>query len=125
MEAAGNGREALDKLHAGIKPNLILTDINMPVMGGMELIRNVRALPTLKFVPILTLDDGEPGREAQRGQAGRSERAGWWEAGFGQRPDRREKMRKILLPEELKRMAMGRDGSASGIHFRKSCSDWK
>lgn len=54
-ESAGNGREALDKLAAGLKPDLIVTDINMPVMGGIELIRNVRAMPGLKFVPILTL----------------------------------------------------------------------
>ncbi|MFZ0304233.1 MAG: response regulator [Terracidiphilus sp.] len=54
-ESACNGREALDKLRAGFKPDLILTDINMPVMGGMELIRNVRAMPGLKFIPILTL----------------------------------------------------------------------
>jgi two-component system, chemotaxis family, chemotaxis protein CheY len=54
-ESAGNGREALDKLTAGLKPDLIVTDINMPVMGGMELIRNVRSMPGLKFVPILTL----------------------------------------------------------------------
>lgn len=55
VETAGNGQQALDKLKAGLKPGLILTDINMPVMGGMELIRNVRAMPGLKFVPILTL----------------------------------------------------------------------
>jgi len=54
-ESATNGREALDKLKSGLKPDLIVTDINMPVMGGIELIRNVRALPGLKFVPILTL----------------------------------------------------------------------
>jgi two-component system, chemotaxis family, chemotaxis protein CheY len=54
-ETASNGKEALDKLQAGFKPDLILTDINMPVMGGMELIRNVRAMPGLKFLPILTL----------------------------------------------------------------------
>lgn len=54
-ETAGNGREALEKLKAGLKPDLILTDINMPVMGGMELIRNVRAMAGLKFIPILTL----------------------------------------------------------------------
>jgi two-component system chemotaxis response regulator CheY len=55
VETANNGRVALDKLKAGIKPNLILTDINMPVMGGMELIQEVRALPGFRFVPILTL----------------------------------------------------------------------
>jgi len=54
-ETASNGREALDRLRAGLKPDLILTDINMPEMTGMELIRNVRAMPGLKFVPILTL----------------------------------------------------------------------
>jgi two-component system, chemotaxis family, chemotaxis protein CheY len=55
VETASNGQEALQKLKSGIKPGLILTDINMPVMGGMELIRNVRAMPGLRFVPILTL----------------------------------------------------------------------
>lgn len=55
VETANNGKVALDKLHSGVRPDLILTDINMPVMGGMELIRNVRALPGLRFVPILTL----------------------------------------------------------------------
>ena len=55
VETASNGREALDKLEAGTRPDLILTDVNMPVMGGMELIRSVRAMQHLKFTPILTL----------------------------------------------------------------------
>jgi two-component system chemotaxis response regulator CheY len=55
VETANQGQAALDKLKAGLKPNLILTDINMPVMGGMELIGKVRALPGFRFIPILTL----------------------------------------------------------------------
>jgi two-component system chemotaxis response regulator CheY len=55
VETANNGKVALDKLKSGLKPNLILTDINMPVMGGFELIKNVRALPGCRFFPILTL----------------------------------------------------------------------
>jgi two-component system chemotaxis response regulator CheY len=55
VETANNGQAALDKLKAGLKPDLILTDINMPVMGGLELIRNVRTLPGCRFFPILTL----------------------------------------------------------------------
>ncbi len=55
VETAGHGQAALDKLKSGLKPSLILTDINMPVMGGMELIGKVRALPGFRFVPILTL----------------------------------------------------------------------
>jgi two-component system chemotaxis response regulator CheY len=55
VETANQGLAALDKLKSGLKPNLILTDINMPVMGGMELIGKVRALPGFRFIPILTL----------------------------------------------------------------------
>ena len=51
VETAGNGQAALDKLIAGLRPNLLLTDINMPVMGGLELIGKVRALPGLKLFP--------------------------------------------------------------------------
>ena len=54
-ESARNGKEALEKLASGFRPDLIVTDVNMPVMGGMELIRNVRALQGFKFIPILTL----------------------------------------------------------------------
>jgi two-component system chemotaxis response regulator CheY len=55
VETANHGQAALDKLKSGLKPNLILTDINMPVMSGMELIGKVRALPGFRFLPILTL----------------------------------------------------------------------
>lgn len=55
VETARDGMEALSVLKAGIKPDLIITDINMPNMGGLELIKNVRALPGFRFIPILTL----------------------------------------------------------------------
>lgn len=55
VETASNGQMALDKLKAGMKPNLILTDVNMPVMGGLEFIGKARAMPGFKFIPILTL----------------------------------------------------------------------
>ena len=55
VETAADGQLALDKLKGGLKPNLILTDINMPNMGGLELIKHARALPGLRFIPILTL----------------------------------------------------------------------
>jgi len=80
-ESAGNGREALDKLTAGLKPDLIVTDINMPVMGGMDLIRHVRAIPGLKFIPILTLTT----ESEKRRQAGRRDRLAG-ETRLGQRP---------------------------------------
>lgn len=55
VETATDGVIALDKLKGGLKPDLIITDINMPNMGGLELIKNVKLLPGLRFTPILTL----------------------------------------------------------------------
>jgi two-component system chemotaxis response regulator CheY len=75
VETAGNGRAALDKLQSGFKPNLVLTDINMPVMGGMELIRNIRAFPPLKFVPILTLTTESEASKREEGK--RAGATGW------------------------------------------------
>lgn len=75
VETAGNGQEALDRLKSGSRPNLILTDVNMPLMGGLDLIRNVRALPGLKFVPILTLTTESEG--AKRDEGKRAGATGW------------------------------------------------
>jgi two-component system chemotaxis response regulator CheY len=55
VESANNGQAALDKLKSGVRPDLILTDINMPVLGGLELIGKIRALSAFRFTPILTL----------------------------------------------------------------------
>jgi two-component system chemotaxis response regulator CheY len=55
VQSASDGVQALSKLKGGFKPDLIITDINMPNMGGFELIQAVRALPGFRFVPILTL----------------------------------------------------------------------
>jgi two-component system chemotaxis response regulator CheY len=75
VETANNGQAALDKLNAGLRPNLILTDINMPVMGGLELIGKLRAIPGLKFVPILTLTTESD--TAKRDEGKRAGATGW------------------------------------------------
>jgi two-component system chemotaxis response regulator CheY len=62
-------------LNAGIKPHLILTDVNMPVMGGLELIGKVRALPNFRFVPILTLTTES---EASKRDEGKRQGATGW-----------------------------------------------
>jgi two-component system chemotaxis response regulator CheY len=75
VQTAGNGQAALDLLHSGLKPSLIITDVNMPVMGGIELIGKVRALPGLKYVPILTLTtESEAGKRNEGKRAGAT---GW------------------------------------------------
>ena len=75
VETANQGQAALDKLKSGLKPNLILTDINMPIMGGMELIGKVRALPGFRFIPILTLTTES--ETAKRDEGKRLGATGW------------------------------------------------
>jgi two-component system response regulator AlgR len=53
---AANGREALDLLHA-VTADLVLTDINMPEMGGIELARHVLKLPQPPLVIFTTAHD--------------------------------------------------------------------
>lgn len=55
VQTASDGQEAYGKLATGMHADLIITDINMPNMGGMELIRKVRSMPRHRFTPILTL----------------------------------------------------------------------
>jgi two-component system chemotaxis response regulator CheY len=75
VETASNGQVAIDKLNAGLKPNLIVTDINMPVMGGLEMIGKVRALPGCRFFPILTLTTES--EAAKRDEGRRLGATGW------------------------------------------------
>jgi len=75
VETANNGEAALDKLKSGIKPNLIVTDVNMPVMGGLEMIGKVRALPGFRFIPILTLTTES--EAAKRDEGKRLGATGW------------------------------------------------
>ena len=50
---AGNGRDALDILHAGASVDLVVTDLRMPVMDGQELLQKIRASETLKHLPVI------------------------------------------------------------------------
>lgn len=51
---AGNGAAALRAV-ANSPPDLVVTDMMMPVMGGAELIRRLRADPGTVRIPILAL----------------------------------------------------------------------
>jgi two-component system, chemotaxis family, chemotaxis protein CheY len=55
VETAEDGVQAIEKLGTGLKPNLIITDINMPNMDGIEFLRQARDLTNCRFVPILML----------------------------------------------------------------------
>ena len=54
VSEAQDGRDALNKLNgAGVQ--MVITDLNMPNMNGLELIKALRAKPECKFMPIVFL----------------------------------------------------------------------
>ncbi|MFN4073695.1 MAG: HD-GYP domain-containing protein [Thermus sp.] len=55
VQEARNGQEALDLLRDGL-PHVVLTDLHMPIMDGLELTRKVKALDPLLPVILLTAD---------------------------------------------------------------------
>ncbi|MGB9990688.1 ATP-binding protein [Massilia sp. SM-13] len=63
VTAVGNGAEALDALHA-LKPDLVISDVMMPVLDGFGLIAAVRASDTLHDLPVLLLS-ARAGEEAR------------------------------------------------------------
>lgn len=75
VETASDGQEALDKFKGGLKPDLVITDINMPRMNGIELIGAARKLPGFRFLPILVLTTVS--QQAMRDKAKAEGATGW------------------------------------------------
>jgi len=65
---AENGREAVDLTHA-LGPNLVLMDVRMPVMGGIEAARLIKQRQPKTFVVLITAYEQQELLEAGR-QAG-------------------------------------------------------
>jgi len=71
---AVDGCDALVKLAASA-PHMLITDLNMPNMDGIELIRRVRALPQCKYIPIVMLTTESQDTRKQEGRAAGA--SGW------------------------------------------------
>ena len=71
---AVDGRDGLTKLR-GAKCDMIVTDLNMPVLDGIGMIREVRKDPTHRNVPIVMLTtESQEGRKQEGKTAGAT---GW------------------------------------------------
>lgn len=70
---AVDGADALEKITGGI--DLVITDVNMPNINGLELLARLRARPETKFVPILLLTTES--HRAMREQAVAAGATGW------------------------------------------------
>ncbi len=63
-----DGKDALSKL-TGQKVNLIISDVNMPVMDGISFVKAVKQLPAYKFTPIIMLTTESEESKKREGQA--------------------------------------------------------
>ena len=88
-----NGQAALSRLE-GVKVDLVITDLNMPVMDGISLIRAIRSRWTSRFTPVLMLTTESQDEKKREGQtAGAS---GWIVKPF--RPEHLLKTIEKLVP---------------------------
>lgn len=72
--AAVNGKDALDKINTA-KVDIVVTDLNMPEMDGIEFIKQFRAKAGYRFTPVVMLTTESQESKKQEGkQAGAS---GW------------------------------------------------
>ncbi|VAW74373.1 Chemotaxis regulator - transmits chemoreceptor signals to flagellar motor components CheY [hydrothermal vent metagenome] len=71
---AVDGVDALNKAKSQTF-NLVLADVNMPNMNGIDLIKNLRALDAYKYIPMLMLTT-EAGAE-KKGEGKAAGATGW------------------------------------------------
>ena len=60
---------ALAEIKAGMTPDLIITDLNMPVMNGFEFLKGLREVPATKRTPTLMLTTETKSELKQQGKA--------------------------------------------------------
>jgi len=66
---AGNGLEALDMLRGGAIPKdrrIVLLDLNMPRMNGIEFLQELRADPEFAATPVVVLTTSNDDRDKMR-----------------------------------------------------------
>jgi len=64
VDIATNGEEALDKVHAG-KPTLILLDIMMPKLNGLQVLDKLKSDPDTKTIPVIMLTNLASEKDAE------------------------------------------------------------
>lgn len=74
VETATGGDAALKKL-ATLKPSILITDLNMPGMDGITLIKEVKKNPAFRFMPALMMTTES--QQEKRNEARAAGATGW------------------------------------------------
>lgn len=91
---ASDGKDALAKL-TGQKVNMIISDVHMPNMDGITLVKEVKKLPQYRFTPILMLTTERKDTKKQEGKVAGAK--GWVVKPF-QTPLLLDAVAKLVLP---------------------------
>ncbi len=75
VRTAPDGRKGLELVRKEGKPDLVITDLNMPGMDGITMIRELRKIPAMRFTPILMLTTES--QQAKRQEAKKAGATGW------------------------------------------------
>jgi len=91
---ASDGKDGISKL-TGEKVHLIISDVNMPNMNGIEMVKEIKKLPNYKFTPICMLTtESEQSKMAEGKAAG----AKAWIVKPFQPPKLLDAVSKLVLP---------------------------
>ncbi len=72
---AEDGQDGLTKLQANADISMIVSDVNMPNMGGLEMVEAIRQIEQFKFLPIIMLTTESSGDKVDR--AKKAGASGW------------------------------------------------
>lgn len=59
VDTCDNGKAALEKLR-GVRPDLVLMDVMMPMLSGLEVLKSMRQSAELKDVPVILMSSMAP-----------------------------------------------------------------
>jgi CheY-like chemotaxis protein len=74
VSSADNGRDAIRLLREGIGAEIVLMDVMMPEMDGLQTMREIRKIPRLKNLPIVAVT-----AKAMKGDREKCIEAGAWD----------------------------------------------
>lgn len=95
VTTAASGEDAMAKLQKGLKPALIITDIHMGQISGIDLIKKIRVMAGFQFIPILVVTTKS--QQSKRDEARAAKATGWLVKPV--QPDDLMKVVKQILPK--------------------------
>lgn len=66
VQVARDGVEAFDYLHNGNRPKVILLDLKLPRMNGLEVLEQLKSDPEMRSIPVVVLTSSREGPDIEK-----------------------------------------------------------